>query len=315
MAYLEYVLQKLSRGNNETSLSKEFELIGNCFAFLNLKGGTGTSTLIMELATLTSKRGLHTCIVDCNPTSNFYLPRALPNLEDKNSVPSIDIRFQKSKCELSECLMPLNASCKLLCFGDSNLMSSFDMNLETIEELFEEVKDVFDVVFFDVPFLPWIETTLVAVNCASIVYTTTGFGAESLLAYSRARAVFDHAGLSYKLSTILIMGTPEGKSLKKVFESSIKGAKVLAEVPLIPDIAKLSLNYNIILDELRGSQGALYAQCLEMLFNEIVNGINSKEDSNKNSVEEEHDTKTGTKFNLPKLNFKSSKKQKKGGDE
>lgn len=300
------VLKSLSRGTSE-DISKEFELIGNCFGFVGLKQGAGTSTLILELASAASSRGLHTCIVECNPLSNFYLAKSHKYLDSSKGIPSINKRFIKHSCDIVDCLITVNDYLKILSFGDTQISETFNMDYKVLENTYQELKEIFDLVLMDIPNYPWIEPMLAAINCCSTVYSVIGFGTEGIYTHIKLKNSLTHAGLDTKLNNLIIMGVPSGNSLKSSIEKALQDTRVLFEVPEIPKMKRLSLEFFSVASELAGKEAKQYEDCLNFLFTEITEGIQNKSINGQQSTEE--DTIT-ISIDKPRKGFGFSKKKR-----
>lgn len=275
MSLIRDTFRALSKGEGK-SLEKEYELIGNCFGFLSVKGGMGTSTFINELATYSSAQGLHTCIVDCNPLSTFYLAKYINNIEEHKEVPSIGNRLSKHSCPITDCLINVSPTLKLLTFGDLPYSVSFSLDKQVLKTTLEELKSVFDLVLLDIPNYPWNEYTLEAIQCSSTIYSVLGYGYDSMFMFEKLKTLLKYAGLQNKINQIIFMSVPKGTSLKSGMEDFASGSKVIVEVPEVSKIKRASLEYDSILNNISGSEMKSYASCLSFIFNEIANGISDK---------------------------------------
>lgn len=275
MGFIEKIMSSFSKS---TAVEKEFELIGNCFGFFSLQGGLGTSTLCLELAKSISDQGVHTCIVDCNPLSTFYLSKAMPFLkidEDNLNIPSISTRLQKRNSPIVDSLIQITPTLKVLCFGDMQYADTFDLDESILDETFQELKSSFDLVIMDIPNIPWLETTLTSLEVCSTVYTICGFTGDTVLRKLKADNFMSLAGKDTMLNNLIIANVPQGFSLKKMIESKT-GCEVLLEIPHIPLLSKTSLSSTFSLGSIKGKEAVRYAGVLDFFSSEILNGISNK---------------------------------------
>jgi len=275
MNFMNSLVSKLSVGEGR-SIKSEYELIGNCFGFYGLKPGCGTSTMILELAEIASSRGLQTCIVDCNPLSNFYLTKCIKNLKVGTDMPSINNRFIKHSCPITDCLVGINDYLKVMTFGYTQVSETFNMEMDVVTETYKELKELFDLVLMDIPNIPWVESTLAALNCCSTVYSVLGFDTDSVYTYTKAKNLLLFAGIEHKLNSVIISGAPIGSSMKKSVETVLDNVNVICETPVMEHVKRASLDYLTVLEHLPDKEVREYAKCLEILFKEITTGIENK---------------------------------------
>lgn len=274
MGLLQDVFSTISKG--EQKPEKEFELIGNCFGFYGLDGGVGTSTLAYEIALLASAQGLHTCLVDCSPISSFVFNKALDKLESTEDIPSIARRFIKRNCSISETMIPLNETLRVLTFGDMGLESTFNMEYNILLNTYEETKRVFDLVIMDIQNIPWCESTIAALKNCSTVYTICAPTPETVTKKARLDNLMAIGGLDGCFKNIVFGGVPSGLSVTNALGKHLTG-QVIGEYPYVPDFKRANLTDMSVLSACKGSEVKAYSHFIDVILKEMLEGISGKE--------------------------------------
>lgn len=274
MGFFHDILTTLSKG--EQKAEKEFELIGNCFGFFGVDGGVGTSTLAYETALLASAQGLRTCFVDASPMSSFAFSKALPNMESVENIPDMSKRFIKRNCPISETMIPVNETLRVLSFGDMELLSTFGMEYNILKDTYEEVKQVFDLVIMDIQNTPYCESTMAALKNCSTVYTICAPTPETITKKARLDNLFSIAGMESCLTNIVFGGVPTGLSVVSALGGSMRG-HIIGEYPYVPGFKHANLTQDSVLKACKGPEVRQYSKFLDFILGEIFEGMKGKE--------------------------------------
>lgn len=274
MGVLQHFLSTLSSGNKK--LDKEFELIGNCFGFYGVDGGVGTSTLAFEVAVLAASQGLHTCLVDTSPLSNFVFSKSSPYIENLEIIPSLQNRFIKRTCPISDTLVPINETLRTLTFGDLPLIDTFQMQYDVIFDTYREIKETFDLVIMDIQNLPWVETTIAAIKNCSTVYTICAPTQETILRKAKLDNLMSIAGLNGSFRNVIFGGVPAGLSVVSALGKQMN-INPIGEYPYVPSFKREALSSFSILGNSSGSEVKTYAKFVDHIMTEILDGISGKE--------------------------------------
>lgn len=273
MSMFKNLMEKLSLGK-ELKQGEDFELLGNTYGFYGMSGGVGVSTIVLELASLLSSDNLRVCIIDCNPYTNFYTSRyiSLAGTGGTGEVPGVNKRFMNSSCPLSDCLIDASHNLKVLSFGDAPYTDSLDLNLEIITSLYKEVRNSFDIVLVDIPNIPCLESVIAGVSVSNMVYSVWDYSTEPLLTHMKAQTYFNIAGLRSRFNTVVINKVPYGMTIKKSMQSATDSS-ILLELPYVRGLNNNATQGSSALEGLKGKGAKAYADGLDFIINEMLNGI------------------------------------------
>lgn len=274
MGLLQHVLSSLSTGKER--LDKEFELIGNCFGFYGLDGGVGTSTLAFEIANLAAAQGLHTCLIDTSPTSSFVFSKVSSFIKNPEDIPGLQKRFVKRTCPISDTLIPVNGTLRVMTFGDLPLIDTLQMQYDIIYETYCEAKETFDLVIMDIQNLPWCETTIAALKNCSTVYTICAPTQETIVKKARLDTLMGIAGLDHQFRNIVFGGVPQGLSVVGALGPALKGT-VLGEFPYVTGFKRDNLSNYSVLNINKSPEIKAYSRFIDHIMTEIMEGISGKE--------------------------------------
>jgi cellulose biosynthesis protein BcsQ len=143
------LLKILSEGEKDEDI--KLDILGNVYGFYKMSGGSGSSTLILETATLLAKEDIKVCIIDADPLSSFYINKFIGCEEtQKTCNNSIMSRLMNSTLPIKNCLVSTpNENLKILGFGlQTGYKDIFNLDFDSINKLFLEAKEYFDVVSY-----------------------------------------------------------------------------------------------------------------------------------------------------------------------
>lgn len=199
------IVRELSGGK----LRQNKLLIDNIVVFVGASGGTGTSTLIANVAYTAAKAGLRVLVIDLNilfPVQQIYFGE---KASGKSIIDKPDlVKYLTGKCTLGEAIEN-NKNISVMYSSNRGLMDLIDCESDSAVANFEEALDrlryLFDLILIDTPLK--IENTLcnTAFYRSNCIYTVWDEGISSISNIERIRRNMALSGIDAYIKTKAIL--------------------------------------------------------------------------------------------------------------
>lgn len=229
-------------------LAKERLVIDNLIVFSNASGGTGTSTLLSNVAYEATRRGQKVLIIDLNimyPTQHTYL-----NIQQQLEKPDL-VGYLLGKDSLSDAIDTTN-EINIMFANNRTLADDINCNdkvpIENFKELCSKVRQFYDLVLIDCPNRIDNMLSNTAFYLADAIYLVWDEGIGSIINTDKMRRNMAFSGIDSftKMRVIMNKRTSIRYSDYPFKKMNLELVEVL---PFDPDIIDNSLRGQIFCDK------------------------------------------------------------------
>lgn len=229
---LKRILSKVSPQDLIGAELQESKLIYSVIGFLPASDMVDNAMLISNTAYLLAEKGFHVCVVDLNvfyPKLYHFL-----DVEPQRRGEGLIKALKSDKIDLRDVIQKTQYDrLYLLSPSPQDLLEEyFDFEIEHLERVVAELKDMFDLVLLDIPNNPPLEFCLGAMKLCHVGFFTASERIEAVGNMLKLLEFARSVGISTaKFTSVILMNLQEIDFDYKVFQQS--GFQLAAAFPLV----------------------------------------------------------------------------------